>query len=178
MQRRWTIGLGANIGDARGALERTLGRLRDHPELHVVAVSSLWHTAPIDADGPDYLNAVVAIESALDPSAMLAIAQALESQEGRTRPHRNAPRTLDVDLLLAGSLIVASPTLTLPHPRMHERAFVLAPLIEIQPDAQIPGLGPASSLLAQCAAQRLDRIGPLTAPRNGRAPTACAEVSR
>jgi 2-amino-4-hydroxy-6-hydroxymethyldihydropteridine diphosphokinase len=162
MERRWMIGLGANLGDARGALERTLSRLRQHPDLQVIAVSSLWRSAPVDASGPDFLNAVLAIDTALAPQAMLMLAQSLESQEGRARPHRNAPRTLDVDLLLAGSLVLDTPLLTLPHPRMHQRAFVLSPLLEVDPLAQIPRLGAAADRAKACAGQRIERLGPLT----------------
>ena len=173
MQRRWMLGLGANLGDARGALERTLSRLQQHPDLQVIAISSLWRSAPVDAEGPDFLNAVVAIDTALAPQAMLMLAQSLESEEGRVRPHRNAPRTLDVDLLLAGSLVLETPLLTLPHPRMHQRAFVLAPLLEIDPLAQIPRLGGAADWASACAGQRIEKLGPLTdvtgdTPRAGR----------
>ena len=167
------LGLGANLGDARAGLERTLSRLRQHPALRVSAVSSLWRSAPVDAEGPDFLNAVVAIDTALAPHAMLMLAQSLESEEGRVRPHRNAPRTLDVDLLLAGSLVLETPFLTLPHPRMHQRAFVLAPLLEIDPLAQIPRLGGAADWASACAGQGIEKLGPLTdvtgdAPRAGR----------
>jgi len=165
------IGLGANLGDARGALERTLSRLRQHSDLRVVAVSSLWRSAPVDASGPDFLNAVLAIDTTLAPQAMLLLAQSLESQEGRVRPHRNAPRTLDVDLLLAGSLVLDTPLLTLPHPRMHQRAFVLSPLLEVDPLAQIPRLGAAAGWASACAGQRIDRLGPL-ADAKGDAPPA------
>ena len=161
MSRRWFIGLGANLGDARAALARTLVRLRKTPGVQVCGCSSLWQSAPVDAEGPDFYNAVVALDSDLDPQAMLALAQSLEAIEGRQRPHRNAPRTLDIDLLLADQLSIESPALTLPHPRLHQRAFVLAPLIELDPGVQIPGLGAASLWLAGCAGQALERIGPL-----------------
>lgn len=162
MQRRWMLGLGANLGDARGALERTLSRLRQHSDLQVIAVSSLWRSAPVGAEGPDFLNAVLAIDTALAPQAMLTLAQSLESEEGRVRPHRNAPRTLDVDLLLAGSLVLETPLLTLPHPRMHQRAFVLAPLLEIDPLVHIPRLGRAADWASACTGQRIEKLGPLT----------------
>lgn len=165
MRRRWFLGLGANLGDARGALERTVRRLREHPDLSVTAVSSLWRSAPVDAEGPDFLNAVMALETALAPQAMLTLAQWLETEEGRVRPHRNAPRTLDVDLLLAESLVLDTSLLTLPHPRMHQRAFVLQPLLEIDPLVHIPRLGPAADLAKACAEQRLERLGPVTDPQ-------------
>ena len=163
MLRRWMIGLGANLGDARGALERTLHRLRTHPQLAVSHVSSLYRSAPVDAQGPDFLNVVVALDSDLDPESMLAVAQSLESLEGRERPYRNSPRTLDVDLLTAGDLTLAQPQLTLPHPRMHERAFVLTPLLEIDPDAHIAGRGRAADWLQRCLDQSIERLDRLDA---------------
>lgn len=161
MRRRWMIGLGANLGDARGALERTLGRLRNDPRVQVAGISSVWASAPVDASGPDFLNAVIAIDTDLDPDALLALAQSLESQEGRQRPYQNAPRTLDVDLLSGESLTLATATLTLPHPRMHLRAFVLQPLLEIDPQAQIPGRGPAAEWLRRITDQPIKRVGEL-----------------
>jgi len=161
MLRRWMIGLGSNLGDSRAVLERTLGRLRNHTRLSVIRVSSLYRTAPVGAEGPDFLNAVVALDSPAEPDEMLVIAQSLEALEARARPYRNAPRTLDVDLLLAGSLVIASPQLTLPHPRMHQRAFVLRPLLEIDASAEIPGLGQAADWLRQCLDQPIERIGSL-----------------
>jgi len=161
VRRRWMIGLGANLGDAHQALGRTLKRLRDDSRVRVVSVSSVWRSAPVDASGPDFLNAVVAIDTELDPNALLGLAQTLESQEGRQRPYRNAPRTLDVDLLFGESLTLATETLTLPHPRMHLRAFVLQPLLEIDPQAQIPGLGAAAEWLGRITDQPIERIGEL-----------------
>ncbi len=171
MQRRWMLGLGANLGDAQGALERTLSRLRQHPDLQVIAVSSLWRSAPVDAGGPDFLNAVLAIDTALAPQAMLMLAQSLESQEGRVRPYRNAPRTLDIDLLLAGSLVLDTALLTLPHPRVHQRAFVLEPLLEVDPLAQIPRLGAAADWAKTCAGQRVERLGSLADTKGDAPPT-------
>ncbi|MFM7569385.1 MAG: 2-amino-4-hydroxy-6-hydroxymethyldihydropteridine diphosphokinase [Betaproteobacteria bacterium] len=157
------IGLGANLGDAHGALERTLRRLRDDSRVQVASVSSVWRSAPVDATGPDFLNAVVAFDTQLDPQTLLALAQGLEFQEGRQRPYQNAPRTLDVDLLCGESLTLATDTLTLPHPRMHLRAFVLQPLLEIDPQACIPGQGSAAEWLARITDQPIERIGALLA---------------
>ena len=159
MLRRWMIGLGANLGDARGALERTLQRLRAQPRISLAGVSSLYRSAPVDATGPDFLNAVVALDSDLAPESMLALAQSLETAEGRERPHHNAPRTLDVDLLMAGGLVLTGASLTLPHPRMHRRAFVLRPLLEIDPDATIAGQGAAAHWLDRCLDQPVERLG-------------------
>ena len=159
--RAW-IGLGANLGDAAAAIARAAAAITALPDTSLLHVSSLYRSAPIDAQGPDFLNAVIEVDTGLSPSALLGHLLAIEAGEGRQRPHRNAPRTLDLDLLLAvdetGPLHVASPSLTLPHPRMHQRAFVLAPLAEIEPALVVPGHGPVVDLLAACAAQRIERI--------------------
>lgn len=128
------IGLGANLGDARAALAgavQAMGRLAG---TQVLRVSSLYRSAPVDATGPDYLNAVAELRTTLAPQALLQALQALELAAGRERPYRNAPRTLDLDVLLYGSQSIATPTLTVPHPRLWERAFVLLPLAELAPE--------------------------------------------
>ena len=120
--------------------------------------SSLWRTAPVDSSGDDYINAVALIETSLDAHALLKSLQAIETAHGRERPYRNAPRTLDLDLLLYGDETIATLELSVPHPRMHERAFVLAPLCEIAPDALIPGRGPAADFLPCVADQAIARL--------------------
>ncbi len=152
------IGLGANLGDARRTLECAIDDLARLPHTRVVARSSFYASAPVDADGPDYLNALVALDTSLDPEALLAMCLAIEAAHGRERPYAHAPRTLDLDLLLVGDAVIATRTLTLPHPRMHQRAFVLAPLLEIAPDAVIPGRGLARNCLETVGAQRCSRI--------------------
>lgn len=127
------IGLGANLGDRGAALRQAAVALGQLPGTQLLAVSSLYRSAPVDATGPDYLNAVAAIATTLAPLALLAQLQALEHAAGRLRPYRNAPRTLDLDVLLYGAVQQDDPTLTLPHPRMTERAFVLRPLHELAP---------------------------------------------
>lgn len=156
MERAY-VGLGANLGDARSALAAALRALAALPDTHVAAVSSIYRTAPIDSSGPDYLNAVAALDTALAPEALLRALLAIEAQHGRERPYRNAPRTLDLDLLLHGSRRSQTPELTLPHPRLHQRAFVLHPLLEIAPDVAAPGLGPLAPYLQQAADQRIER---------------------
>ena len=136
------IGIGANLGDARANVEDALARLARVPHSRLLKRSSLYRTAPIDSSGDDYINALRGIEQA----------------HGRERPYRNAPRTLDLDLLLFGAEIIATPELTVPHPRMHQRAFVLAPLLEIAPAALIPGLGPAASFAPLVADQAIERL--------------------
>ena len=152
------VGIGANLGDARANVADALARLETQPGCRLVAASSLWRTAPIDSAGDDYINAVALVDTTLDAHALLAALQAIETAHGRERPYRNAPRTLDLDLLLYGDQLIDTPTLTVPHPRMHERAFVLAPLVEVDPDAFIPGLGRAAAYLPKVAAQDVKRL--------------------
>lgn len=165
--RAW-IGLGANLGDAAVAIARAVSAIGALPGTRLLRVSSLYRSAPLAAQGPDFLNAVAEVDTDLAPSALLDRLLAIEAGEGRQRPYRNAPRTLDLDLLLAvdasGPLCVDTPSLTLPHPRMHLRAFVLAPLAEIEPALEVPGHGPVADLLAGCAGQRIERVGPVPAP--------------
>jgi 2-amino-4-hydroxy-6-hydroxymethyldihydropteridine diphosphokinase len=108
----------------------------------------------VDAEGPDYLNAVALLTTSLEPQALLGLLQGLEQQAGRERPYRNAPRTLDLDLLLHGQRELNTDHLTLPHPRMHQRRFVLEPLAEIAPDLQVPSKGAAVSLQQELAADQ------------------------
>lgn len=144
------VGVGANLGDAIATVRAAIEALHEIDGCEVVARSSLYRTAPVDAAGSDYINAVVQLRTRLQPMALLKAMQAVEERFGRERPYRNAPRTLDLDLLLHGERRIVTPVLTLPHPRMHERAFVLAPLAEIAPDLAQPI--PAD--------QRIERIAP------------------
>ena len=152
------VGIGANLGDARANALDAIARLRRVPGIAVTGVSSLYRTAPVDSSGDDYINAVARIDTTLAPHALLAALFAIEQEHGRERPYRNAPRTLDLDLLLYGADIIATPTLAVPHPRMTQRAFVLAPLLEIAPDIAVPGLGAAASFAPGVADQRIERI--------------------
>ena len=131
------LALGANLGDAAGMLRAAMAAVGGLPGTQVLARSSLYRTGPVDSTGPDYVNAVMAISTALPPLALLAALQQLENSAGRQRPHLNAPRTLDLDILLYGDVAINTPVLTLPHPRMQQRAFVLVPLAEIAPQ-QVP----------------------------------------
>jgi 2-amino-4-hydroxy-6-hydroxymethyldihydropteridine diphosphokinase len=125
------VGLGANLGDAGAALHTALGRLAQAPGVLRCRCSGWYRSAPVDATGPDYLNAVAELRTTLTAMDVLALLQALENQAGRERPYRNAPRTLDLDLLLYGDARIEAPTLEVPHPRMWRRAFVLLPLAEL-----------------------------------------------
>lgn len=127
------LGLGANLGDAVATLRRAVQQLASCPGVTVTAQSSYYRTAPIDSSGPDYTNAVVAVHTTLTAPALLTCLQAIEAAAGRERPYRNAPRTLDLDILLYGEAKIFSPALEIPHPRMWQRAFVLLPLAEIAP---------------------------------------------
>jgi 2-amino-4-hydroxy-6-hydroxymethyldihydropteridine diphosphokinase len=152
------VGLGANLGEPGTALRAALARLARLPHTQLERVSSFYKTAPIDAQGPDFLNAVAQLLTTLSPEALLDELQAIEAAHGRERPYRNAPRTLDLDLLLYGDRQMSTPRLTLPHPRLHERAFVLVPLAEVAaPALDIPGHGPLAGLLAGVADQPITR---------------------
>jgi 2-amino-4-hydroxy-6-hydroxymethyldihydropteridine diphosphokinase len=125
------VGLGANLGDRGEALLQALRAMAALPQTQLLAVSSLYSSAPVDATGPDYLNAVAALQTQQSPEAFLQALQTLELAAGRERPYHNAPRTLDLDILLWGNAQLDTPALTVPHPRMYERAFVLLPLAQL-----------------------------------------------
>ena len=154
------VGLGANLGNARGQVEAAIDAVAAWPGLRRVARSSLYLSAPVQADGPDFVNAVIAVDSDLQPLDLLHALQAIENRFGRERPYPNAPRTLDLDLLLFGDVQMTSVELTLPHPRIYQRAFVLRPLAELVPDLVLPGFGPVSSLLPTVADQTIERLTP------------------
>ena len=128
-----TIGLGANLGDARQAVHGAVAAIAALGGCQLLATSPLYRSAPIDSSGPDYFNAVLQISTRLTAPDLLACLHRIERGAGRERPYRNAPRTLDLDLLLYGQARLDSPTLTVPHPRMLLRAFVLRPLADIAP---------------------------------------------
>lgn len=154
------IGLGANLGDARAALEAAMQALAALPDTQLLRRSSLYRSAPIDSSGPDYVNAVAELRTGLAPRALLRALQGIEQDHGRERPYRNAPRTLDLDLLLHDAQTLDTPELTLPHPRAHERAFVLLPLAELAPALQIPGRGRVADLLARVRDQSIEKVEP------------------
>jgi 2-amino-4-hydroxy-6-hydroxymethyldihydropteridine diphosphokinase len=143
------IGLGANLGDAQQTIEQAFVALASIERCHLIAQSKPIVTKPWEATGPDFVNAVASLRTALAPEALLQAILDIELKFGRDRSYKNAPRTLDLDLLLYDDLVYLSDRLQLPHPRMHQRAFVLAPLIEIAPDIAIPSHGKASDCLAK-----------------------------
>lgn len=142
------IGLGSNLGDSRSILAGAVDRLRSHPQIGLIAVSSWYLTAPIGPPQPDYLNGCVTIETSLDALAVLSVLQEIESDFGRVRQERWGARTLDLDLLLYDSLVIDLPTLQVPHPLILERAFVMVPLAEIAPDQVEPRSG--KSIITLC----------------------------
>lgn len=152
------VGIGANLGDARANVLDAVARLRRLPATSVTGVSALYRTAPIDSSGDDYINAVARLGTALPAEALLQALLDIELQHGRERPYRNAPRTLDLDVLLYGDECIASATLTVPHPRLTQRAFVLVPLLELAPALVIPGLGPAAAFAPGVAHQAIAAI--------------------
>ena len=146
------IGLGSNLGDSESKVRQGIAALAELPQTQLAAASSLYRSAALGhADQPDFVNAVAQLSTGLAPQALLAALLAIEQRFGRERSFRNAPRTLDLDLLLYDARSIDEPGLAVPHPRMHERAFVLAPLLEIAPACVIPGRGPAADWLARCA---------------------------
>lgn len=152
------IGIGANLGDARQALKDAIVCLAQQVGVTVLARSSLYRTAPVDADGDDYYNAVVKVQTSFTAAQLLRICHHIEDQFGRERPFRNAPRTLDLDLLVFGDEQHNDEHLTVPHPRVTERAFTLVPLLELAPELVIPGAGPAIDFLAGVSEQRIDKV--------------------
>ena len=154
------VGVGANLEHPAVQVERGVEALRALPQTELSARSSLYASAPVDAPGPEYVNAVVALRTTLDAMPLLQALHAIEARFGRQRSTRNAPRTLDLDLLLYGDLRSDDAALRLPHPRLHQRAFVLHPLLEIAPDARVPGLGPLAQCLLQVQDQAIRRLEP------------------
>ena len=152
------VGLGANLTDPQGTVQRALLALATLPTTRLTAQSSLFRSAPIDADGDDYVNAVAQLHTALPAEALLSALQQIESEFGRERPYHHAPRTLDLDLLLYGDQQIHSASLTVPHPRMTQRAFTLIPLLQLDPLITIPGLGAAHLHVSGVAGQSIQKI--------------------
>jgi len=156
------VGLGSNLAHPRRQLARAVRAIARLPRMRIIAVSPNYASAPIGCDTPqpDYVNAVVVVRTALQPRALLAALHSIERRQHRRRdrePKRNASRTLDLDLLIFGRRRISLPTLTVPHPRMHERAFVLRPLVDVAAEATIPGRGLARRFLGAVRDQRIAR---------------------
>ena len=153
------VGLGANLGEPQRQVREAFRELDAIPHTRVVRASSLYRSQPLGyAEQPEFVNAVAQIETGLPAERLLAELHQIEARHGRSRSFANAPRTLDLDLLLYGELVLDLPHLKIPHPRMHERAFVLLPLVEIAPHAEVPGRGPARTLLEECRNQGVEKL--------------------
>ena len=153
------IALGANLAEPVAQIRAAFAALGTLPESRLLRTSSLYRTAPVGIHGqPDFINAVASVDTTLTPQALLDALFTIEAQFGRRRDYHLAPRTLDLDLLLFDDQVIDSPTLHLPHPRLHLRAFVLEPLLEIAPDSRIPGRGRAAAWLAAVSMQRIERL--------------------
>jgi len=159
VNRRTVIAMGSNLGDRLDYLQGGLDGLFDTPRIKFLAVSPVYQTAPVGGpEQPDYLNAVVIAETSMPAQAVLERCLSLEDAFGRVRDERWGPRTLDLDLIIYGDEVSNSPGLTLPHPRAHERAFVLAPWHDAYPQAQLPGYGPVADLLAALGTDGIARL--------------------
>ncbi|MDQ2814521.1 MAG: 2-amino-4-hydroxy-6-hydroxymethyldihydropteridine diphosphokinase [Actinomycetota bacterium] len=148
-RRAVVLAIGANLGDRLGTLQECVTAIGRLPDTDVLAISPVYRTAPVGGPAqPDYLNAVLTVSTGLRPLELLSAAHSVEAALGRVRDIRFGPRTIDVDVISYSGELSRDPVLTLPHPRAHERAFVLAPWLDIDPDAQLPGRGPVRELLA------------------------------
>ena len=153
------VALGANLADPLAQVRAAGAALAGLPESRLLRLSSFYRTTPLGIRGqPDFINAVAALASDLEPLPLLDALFEIERRFGRRREFHHAPRTLDLDLLLYDRLIVDSPRLSLPHPRMHLRAFVIAPLLEIAPDCRIPGRGSAAAWLPAVGRQGIEKL--------------------
>ncbi|MDX8378807.1 MAG: 2-amino-4-hydroxy-6-hydroxymethyldihydropteridine diphosphokinase [Gallionella sp.] len=153
------IGLGSNLGASCEQLRLAISELAKLPDTYLLASSSFYRSAPVGyLDQPDFINAVVKMSTPLTPQALLASMLHIESKYGRERAFSNAPRTLDLDILLYEDRWIHEPSLTVPHPQMHRRAFVLQPLLEIEPDCDIPLIGRAAYALQDCLDQVLVKL--------------------
>lgn len=151
------IGLGSNLGESQHILQLALADIAAHASIQKLACSRFYRSSPVDSSGPDYVNAVARLETSLASITLLHFLQALENRYGRERPYVNAPRTLDLDVLLFNNETNNSAELTLPHPRMHERAFVLLPLQELAPGLTL-AQGTLNTLLEQCKDQGIELL--------------------
>lgn len=151
------IGLGSNLGDSGATLRAALAEIAALPGVQRCTVSPFYRSAPVDATGPDFVNAAAVLDTTLAPLQLLDALQAIELRHCRERPYRNAPRTLDLDLLLYGDEVMDTARLVLPHPRMHERAFVLLPLRDLAPH-RVLAQGSLDSLIAKVADQAIERL--------------------
>jgi 2-amino-4-hydroxy-6-hydroxymethyldihydropteridine diphosphokinase len=162
MTRTCYLSFGANLGDRSATLARAVAELSAHPQITLLKVSAVYETAAVaDEPQPHYLNLAVALETDLEPVELLHVTQEIEQRLGRARPYPNAPRTIDIDLLTCGAIMMRTAELTLPHPRMLERQFVLVPLADLAPQLRV-GEAPPVGDLADPADPAVRLVGPLT----------------
>ena len=153
------VGMGANLGDPKTQLDAAWQAFDRVPQTRPLARSSVYRSSRIGyANQPDFFNCVAKLDTALGARELLSELQQIEDRLGRVRSFRDAPRTIDLDLLLYGTQTIDAPDVKVPHPRMHQRAFVLAPLVELEPGVEVPGRGAAADLLRACTDQHLERI--------------------
>lgn len=153
------VALGSNLQDPASQVKKAFAVLEQLPQTRLIRCSSLYRTPPVGYDNqPDFINAAAQMETSLEPDALLQALLTIETGFGRERPFPNAPRVLDLDLLLYDDFCLQTPTLTLPHPRMHERGFVLFPLAEIAPEVHIPGQGRVIDLLEKLPPQGVEKL--------------------
>lgn len=152
------IGLGGNIGDTKQLIKDAIVCLAQYPELRILTRSCMYQSAPVDAEGDDFINAVISLETQISPEELLRICQQVEQSFGRERPYVNAPRTLDLDVLAYDQVAINNDALTIPHPRMIERSFVLYPLLEIAPDIDLPGFGKLTKYIPNVKHQRIEKV--------------------
>jgi 2-amino-4-hydroxy-6-hydroxymethyldihydropteridine diphosphokinase len=152
------IGLGGNVGDSRQILTDAVICLAQFPSIKIDARSCFYISAPVDAPGADYVNNVISISTTLDPKPLLQVCQSVEQHFGRERPYSNAPRTLDIDILMYDQLTMNEPELIIPHPRMTERMFVLLPLLEIDPEITLPKHGKLKDKLPDLSWQKIEKL--------------------
>lgn len=159
------LGLGGNLGDAKQTLKDAMVCLAKNPQIQITAQSCYYQSAPVDAPGDDYINSVVAIQTELSPLALLRLCQSVETEFGRERPFENAPRTLDIDILLYDDLEENHADLVIPHPRMTERRFVLVPLLEINQEATHPKYGAFKNHVEAVSSQIIHKLQGCQCPK-------------
>jgi 2-amino-4-hydroxy-6-hydroxymethyldihydropteridine diphosphokinase len=159
MVHQVVLGLGANLGDAESSLDLAIDMIQAHERVDVVACSSLYRTSPVGGpDQPDFYNAIIKISTELSPEQVLALARDIETRFNRVREQHWGPRTMDVDVIAYDDLISSDPELTLPHPRAHERAFVLVPWLEVDASASLATMGPIADLMSGVKEQGIHKV--------------------
>lgn len=170
---RAVLSVGSNLGDRLGTLQGCVQAIAGLPDADVVAISPVYQTAPVGGPPqPDYLNAVLFVATSLPARDLLAAAHRIEAAFGRVRAERFGPRTLDIDIISYGSEVSSDPELTLPHPRAHERAFVLQPWHDVEPDAELPGRGAVGQLLTGLDRRGVQRVPEAVLQHPGPGPVA------